>query len=233
SYYGWGFTLLLLGFISLVVMGLATLIIDEPSRNSYEETKSFSPLDLLRSKVFYVAWFMIFFTSLIDGFAVSHLTPFMVQYVGVSPLVASIGVSIYSAVNFFSRILMGGLSERVGIHKILLAIYLLSTLNTILFPSYRNVISAYLGASVVGLIHGTNVAFTPLIAIIMWGSKYLGSNYGLLLTASTVSMFVGPMIGGLSYDTTGGYEAGLWILSLFSALGIPLLLIMWKNMKRA
>ncbi|MEM1982573.1 MAG: MFS transporter [Sulfolobales archaeon] len=233
SYYGWRFTLLLLGFISLVVMGLATLIIDEPSRNSYEETKSFSPLDLLRSKVFYVAWFMIFFTSLIDGFAVSHLTPFMVQYVGVSPLVASIGVSIYSAVNFFSRILMGGLSERVGIHKILLAIYLLSTLNTILFPSYRNVISAYLGASVVGLIHGTNVAFTPLIAIIMWGSKYLGSNYGLLLTASTVSMFVGPMIGGLSYDTTGGYEAGLWILSLFSALGIPLLLIMWKNMKRA
>ncbi|MCS7108429.1 MAG: MFS transporter [Sulfolobales archaeon] len=227
--YGWRIPLMLLGVVSLAVMLVATLILNEPVEYEDNSSKSFSPLDLLKSSVFYAAWLMLFFTSLIDGFAISHLTPFMVQYVGVPSLIASVAISIYSAINFLSRILMGGLSERLGIPKILLMVYLLSTLNVVLFPYYRTVVLAYLGSSVVGLVHGTNVAFTPLIAASMWGSKYLGSNYGLLLTAATVAMFVGPIIGGLSYDLTGNYDVGLHLLSALSALGIPLLLFLWKK----
>ncbi|MEM2343332.1 MAG: MFS transporter [Sulfolobales archaeon] len=230
SYFGWRMSVLLLGLISLAVMAVSTLIISEPVISEGKSSNTVSPLELIKSKVFYIAWLMIFLTGLIDGFAVSHLTPFMVQYVGATQLVAALAISIYSMTNFASRIVIGGLSERVGISNILMIVYVVSTLNTLLFQSYRSLPLAYLGSSIIGLVHGTNVALTPLIAASMWGSKYLGSNYGLLLTASTVSMFVGPLIGGLSYDVTGNYDMSLWIIAFLSALGVLLLHTLRKNL---
>ncbi len=228
--FGWRTSTLVIGLTSLAVMVVATLIIDEPSCNEDRSVRNISPVDLLKSKYFYVGWLMIFFTSLIDGFTISHLTPFMIQYVGATALTASLAISIYSVVNLMSRIVLGGLSQNLGISKILMAVYAVSTLNTILFPTYRTLTSVYLGSSIVGLVHGTNVALTPLIAASMGGSKYLGSNYGLLLTSATVSMLVGPLIGGLSYDLTNSYDVGLQLLTLTSALGIPLLIILRREL---
>lgn len=230
SYFGWRTSVLLLGLVSLLVMAVATLIVSEPVISESKSSNAVSPLDLIKSGTFYVAWLMILLTGLIDGFAVSHLAPFMVQYVGATQLVAALAISIYSITNFASRIVIGGLSERVGISNILMVVYVVSTLNTLFFQNYRSLMLAYLGSSIIGLVHGTNVALTPLIAASMWGSKYLGSNYGLLLTASTISMFVGPLIGGLSYDMTGNYDMSLWIIAFLSALGILLLYTLRKNL---
>jgi hypothetical protein len=64
----------------------------------------------------------------------------------------------------------------------------------------------------------------------MWGTKYLGSNYGLLLTSATMAMLTGSIIGGLSHDLTGNYDLSLNILAIASAISILLLYIIKKNL---
>lgn len=228
--YGWRQATLFITAITAVVMIPATFILREPE---YEvrDSKVYSPVDVLKTEVFYIAWLMIFLTSLVDGFAAAHLAPYITEYVGVDIISASLVVSIYSAINFISRIVMGTLTEYLGICGILIISYTASTINIALFQYYRTLPLMCLGSSVIGLLHGTNVALTPLIASQLWGSKYLGSNYGLLLTAATTSMLVGPLIGSLSYDLTRSYGFAVMILTASSAIGL-ILLLMFRNLTR-
>ncbi len=232
SYFGWRLTILVIAIASIVVMSIATLVLTEP-QDDVVSSRTYTPLDILKTKTFYIAWSMIFLTSLIDGFAASHLTPFVIEYVGVGVLIASTAVSVYSSVNFLTRIVIGEVAERLGIYRILMITYIISTLNIVLLPTYRSLPLAYLGSSLIGVVHGTNVALIPLIAARMWGTKYLGSNYGLLLTSATMSMLAGPIIGGLSHDLTGNYGLSMVILAIASATGIPLLYIIRKEITQS
>jgi len=229
SCFGWRLTTLVIATASVIVMSVATVVLTEP-QDEVVSSKTYTPLDILKTKTFYMAWSMIFLTSLIDGFAASHLTPFVMEYVGVGVLIASTAVSVYSLVNFLTRVVIGEVAERIGIYRILMIVYIISTLNIALLPTYRFLPLTYLGSSLIGVIHGTNVALIPLIAARMWGTKYLGSNYGLLLTSATMSMLAGPIIGGLSHDLTGNYDLSLTILTIASATGIPLLYMIRKEL---
>ncbi|MEL9997547.1 MAG: MFS transporter [Sulfolobales archaeon] len=229
SCFGWRLTTLAIATASVIVMSVATVVLAEP-QDEVVSSRTYTPLDILKTKTFYMAWSMIFLTSLIDGFAASHLTPFVMEYVGVGVLIASTAVSVYSLVNFLTRVVIGEVAERIGIYRILMIVYIISTLNIALLPTYRFLPLTYLGSSLIGLIHGTNVALIPLIAARMWGTKYLGSNYGLLLTSATMSMLAGPIIGGLSHDLTGNYDLSLTILTIASATGIPLLYMIRKEL---
>lgn len=227
SIYGWRYAVLIMTATTAVIMVLATIILREPSQE-VRDSKSYTPLDVIKTKIFYTAWFMIFLTSLVDGFAAAHLAPYIIEYVGVDVVSASFVISIYSAVNFLSRIVMGSLTSYLGIHRTLRISYVLSTANIALFGWYRGLASVAIGSSIIGLIHGTNVALTPLISTYLWGSTYLGSNYGLLLTAATTSMLVGPLVGSLSYDLTGSYTAALVTLFIASIVGLMLLHVFTK-----
>jgi MFS family permease len=229
SCFGWRLTTLAIATASVIVMSVATVVLTEP-QDEVVSSRTYTPLDILKTKTFYMAWSMIFLTSLIDGFAASHLTPFVMEYVGVGVLIASTAVSVYSLVNFLTRVVIGEVAERIGIYRILMIVYIISTLNIALLPTYRFLPLTYLGSSLIGVIHGTNVALIPLIAARMWGTKYLGSNYGLLLTSATMSMLAGPIIGGLSHDLTGNYDLSLTILTIASATGIPLLYMIRKEL---
>lgn len=229
SCFGWRLTTLAIATASVIVMSVATVVLTEP-QNEIVSSRTYTPLDILKTKTFYMAWSMIFLTSLIDGFAASHLTPFVMEYVGVSVLIASTAVSVYSLVNFLTRVVVGEVAERIGIYRILMIVYIISTLNIALLPTYRFLPLTYLGSSLIGVIHGTNVALIPLIAAKMWGTKYLGSNYGLLLTSATTAMLAGPVIGGLSHDLTGNYDLSLNILAIASAISILLLYIIKKEL---
>lgn len=229
SCFGWRLTTLAIATASVIIISVATVVLTEP-QDEVVSSRTYTPLDILKTKTFYMAWSMIFLTSLIDGFAASHLTPFVMEYVGVSVLIASTAVSVYSLVNFLTRVVIGEVAERIGIYRILMIVYIISTLNIALLPTYRFLPLTYLGSSLIGVIHGTNVALIPLIAARMWGTKYLGSNYGLLLTSATMSMLAGPIIGGLSHDLTGNYDLSLTILTIASATGIPLLYMIRKEL---
>ncbi len=126
---------------------------------------------------------------------------------------------------------MGALAEHLGICSVLMISYIASTINITLFRYYRSLPLMCLGSSIIGMLHGTNVALTPLVASQLWGSKYLGSNYGLLLTAATTSMLVGPLIGSISYDLTRSYECSMIVLTAGSAIGLILLLV-FRNLSR-
>lgn len=229
SCFGWRLTTLAIATASVIVMSVATVVLTEP-QDEVVSSRTYTPLDILKTKTFYMAWSMIFLTSLIDGFAASHLTPFVMEYVGVGVLIASTAVSVYSLVNFLTRVVIGEVAERIGIYRILMIVYIISTLNIALLPTYRFLPLTYLGSSLIGVIHGTNVALIPLIAARMWGTKYLGSNYGLLLTSATMAMLTGSIIGGLSHDLTGNYDLSLNILAIASAISILLLYIIKKNL---
>jgi len=232
---GWRGTVFAFSLMNFIIMLLATLILREPphevqggSGKGVDGLGGYRPTEVLRLKEFYLAWFMIFTTSLFDGFAATHLVPFAIGYAHLEEVSASIAVSVYSATNFLSRVIMGFLTEYLGIFKILIISYAISSANALLFPTYTNLLLISVGSSIIGLLHGTNVALIPLITSYLWGAKYLGSNSGLLLTAATSAMLVGPLIGSLSYDITGSYLLSFNIIFIAIVIGDVLLYILYR-----
>jgi MFS family permease len=65
-----------------------------------------------------------------------------------------------------------------------------------------------------GLSFGALLILYPVVASELFGTKYLGTNYGLLFSSYGIGGFLGPVIFGKAYDFSSSY---LYIFILAAA----------------
>jgi MFS family permease len=94
-----------------------------------------------------------------------------------------------------------------------------------LFSSLRNPLALLIGKSIVGFTFGGMLAIFPVITADFYGVKNLGVNYGVMITAWGVGGVVGPLLGGVARDVTGGYEISYIVSAVLSVAGALLSLI--------
>ena len=63
----------------------------------------------------------------------------------------------------------------------------------------------YLGAALIGFNFGGNFALFPSATADLFGSKYIGANYGWVFCAYGLGGIVGPMLAGIVRDHTGNF----------------------------
>lgn len=215
----WRSTFMILGGLFLAVIGVASLALKNPPSEpeatqrpsaadvpSSGVAKDLSPREMLRKPLFYVSWVVFFLSCTAGLMVVAHLKPFAMAVAGITAIEAAVAVSILSVFNFTSRIGMGWLSDRTGRMLMLTIVAVLTALNMLLFPLYNTLIVLYIGAAITGMCFGTNLGLFPAITADNWGTKRLGVNYGIMLTAWGIGGVVGPMIGGYMFDMTGKYD---------------------------
>jgi len=154
-----------------------------------------------------------------------HLTPHAIDS-GISPSSAAKLISILGGVSIAGRIGVATLGDRIGLRKALLGCFIL----TLLMLSWLYFSTEYwqfvLFVLIYGFGHGGFFALiSPLLAE-MFGTKALGSLFGIVTFCATVGGAVGPLILGMIFDTTGSYQIGFLILIAVIGIGFSIVLLL-------
>jgi MFS family permease len=154
----------------------------------------------------------------------------MVSYAmicGIAPMAA---VSVYSIAGLSGlggRLLLGTLADRLGAKPVLVGGLLVQAL----------AISAYLIVGQLGEFYALSVVFglayggvMPLYAILVrdfFGARIMGTMFGAVSAFASLGMALGPLAGGWTFDTTGGYgplfvgSAAIGLAAVAVALAFP------------
>jgi OFA family oxalate/formate antiporter-like MFS transporter len=86
-------------------------------------------------------------------------------------------------------------------------------------------------ASLVGFCFGGNFALFPSSTADYFGSKNVGSNYGVLFTSYGVAGIFGGLTAGFIVDFTGSYFIAFILTGILALIAILLALLLYRIRK--
>ena len=181
----------------------------------------FTPGQMLGTPQFYFIWLMYLFGAMAGLMVIGFAKDIGTTLVGLDPLVAANAVVIISLFNAAGRIIWGTLSDKIDRTVSLMAMYVLAA-GAMLYKSKASMsYVTFLGAcSIIGFCFGGFLALFPSLTADYYGTKNLGTNYGIVFMAYGVAAIAGPRLGAAVPFNTAFMIAGIMCIV---ALGLTLL----------
>lgn len=178
--------------------------------NLTADSQDFAPKETLRTRQFWLLWFTYFSGCTAGLLVIMNITNIWqsisaINFARTLDLVpaadfsrtaalGSTAVIVVSVLNSLGRITWGKISDSLSRKKTLLAIFLMCGLAMFLL----NFLSTYplfiIGVSIIGFCFGGFLALYPAITADYFGTKNVGSNYGLMFSAYGAGGLFGPWL---------------------------------------
>ena len=135
--------------------------------------------------------------------------------------------------SIFGRFFFGWLSDHIRDPKYSALLgYLVMTSGMYILLNTSTVGTLYAYALVFGFGYGSLAPMMPVLLSDRFGRDVLGSSYGFLIFFTAgVGGSMGPVLGGIIYDSTGSYDYA-WRLNIAVLIFISLLILALKPKKR-
>ena len=178
------------------------------------------------------AFHILFWSFLICGFTTTgvietHLLPYA-SYCGFPPLLSASAYGLLSLVNLAGMIAVGWLTDRMHRPTLLAMIYLVRALTFILLANLPGLPIEWLFvfALFFGIVDYSTVPVTASLVASHVGLRVMGLAMGLISAGHAIGGAAGAYLGGLIFDSSGGYHL-LWMASicLAGAAGIRVLFL--------
>ncbi|RXI28378.1 MFS transporter [Aliarcobacter trophiarum] len=220
--FGWVWALIALAFSTLITIPLARkLTKKEKTVEKIEDENSTK----LKEQIFiaikdksYIFLNLGFFTC---GFHVAFLTthlPGEVVLCGHSANVSALSLALIGFFNIFGSLYAGYLGTKFKMKYILFGIYFSRALMIIVYIlSPKTELTFYIFAIFIGLTWLATVPPTAGIVGKLFGTKYLGTLFGLTLLSHQIGAFLGAYFGGLAVSFSGNF-IWMWYLDIVLAL---------------
>ena len=181
--------------------------------------------EVLQTGSFYTLWIAYALGTTAGTMVISQLVPFA-RFAGLSAGAAAFALSINAAGSASGRFLSGWVSDHLGRLSTLRGIIFLSMLATpSLFLMRDQMIFFYMLLYLVSYCYGTQLSVYTALAGDFYGTKYLSTNYGLLLLAWGFAGVLGPVIGSRVYVSTGSYQYAFFLAGAFALGALALLVV--------
>ena len=172
------------------------------------------PSYLLLTSGFFVCGFHIAFISV-------HLPPYLTDH-GFSKGLAAWALSLIGLFNvigaYTSGILGGEYPRRLLLSGIYLARGAAFTLFLLVPVSTASVL---VFSATIGLLWLSTVPLTSGLVALMFGTRHVGMLFGVVFLSHQIGAFLGALLGGTIYESTGSYDT-MWVLcialSVFAAI---------------
>jgi len=155
------------------------------------------------------------------AFITTHLPPYLTD-LGFSGGLAASAIALiglFNVIGAYSAGVLGGHQSR----KFLLSgIYFSRAVAFSLFlvvPTTPFVVIVF--SIMIGLLWLSTVPLTSGLVALMFGTRNVGMLFGFVFLSHQIGAFIGVWLGGVIYDSTGGYELMWWLsvaLGLFAAI---------------
>ncbi|MDO9515516.1 MAG: MFS transporter, partial [Syntrophales bacterium] len=126
---------------------------------------------------------------------------------GIGKIAAASSLGAIGVASIFGRFFFGWLSDHINDPKYSALLgYLIMACGMVLLLNVRTVGMLYVYALVFGFGYGSLAPMMPVLVSDRFGRDVLGSTYGLLtFFTAGIGGTVGPVLGGIIYDTSGSY----------------------------
>ena len=225
SFHDWRTTLQIVAAIVAVIMIPVSLLVRRPPALAAANAgvpehgvpqAEMSVGEAVRSPQFAILLLTNFFCCATHSGPIIHTVSYAVSC-GI-PLIAA--VSIYSLEGFAGlggRLAFGLLGDRLGAKRVLVAGLLVQAFGALAYVFVRDLAAFYAVAAVFGFIYAGTMPLYAAIARENFPLKMMGTVIGGTAMAGSLGMAMGPVAGGLIYDTFASYTwlyVGSWAVGL-------------------
>ncbi len=236
---GVGRTFEILGVIYLVVVTSAAFFMKNPEAgyapagyrppagaSSSSSREDFTLRQALGKWQWYGLWMTLFLNTTAGIAIISQAAPMSQEISHVSAAVAAGLVGIISIANGSGRFLWAWLSDTTGRRMIFVAMFVVQSAAFLLLSYVSTFGTVAIYCFAILLCYGGGFGTMPAFAADYFGSKDVGSIYGLMLTAWGIAGVAGPTLIAQVRQATGGYHDALRFMALLTLLStiVPLFL---------
>jgi MFS family permease len=188
--------------------------------------------EAVRSRLFWLMYAVAFLICV--GFFVPmvHLVPYA-QDVGLSEAQGVSLVSLLGLGSLLGRFLMGGVAERLGHVRSLVAIGAGLGLLFLVWWMARDFWLLAAFAISFGTLYGGYVALAPTLCMDLFGPRSLSAILGALYTAAGLATLIGPTFAGASFDRYGSYDVSILACAGLCFAGAVLAASMRRHFRHA
>ncbi|MBV8815167.1 MAG: OFA family MFS transporter [Verrucomicrobia bacterium] len=199
----------------------------EPSVKQQEQldAREYTLKEALSTWQWYVLWLILFLNVTAGISVISQASPMAQEISGVDAKTAANMVGFISIANGIGRLLWAWFSDAIGRRSVFLIMFLLQAVLFFILPTQHEFQVLALVCFIILTCYGGGFGTMPAFAADYFGAKWVGSIYGLMLTAWGFGGVFGPLLIANIRQATGRYDhalIALAIIMLFSAV-LPLI----------
>ncbi len=222
--FGWQQALVILSFFALLLIPLAWMLPHgTPDSQAHDEQTLRAALSEALSHRGFILLTLGFFVC---GFHVAFITvhfPAYVRDIGLNPDIGAYSLALIGLFNIAGSLLSGIAGQRFSMKFSLSFIYTaraVAITALLLLPKTPLVVLGF--AAVMGLLWLSTVPLTTGIVAQVFGTRYMGTLFGIVFLSHQIGSFLGVWLGGRLYDSSGSYNS-MWIAGIVLGLVAALL----------
>ncbi|MDO5713744.1 MAG: OFA family MFS transporter [Tissierellia bacterium] len=221
----------------LALICLCSLVISAPEIVGGTEegdlTGQMKPKEMMKTTAFKLLWVIYIFGCLGGLMIIGHAANIVDKYLGYGREVATLTVSLLALANTGGRIVWGSVSDKVGRYKTVMAMFIVSGIGLLLLIMKSLGMVSIGGILLIALCFGGFLGIYPGITAENFGSKFNGSNYGVMFTAYGLAAIFGPRMAAVLTEARGGdYSLAFTVSIILSVVGVVLMFFYMKNAKK-
>jgi predicted MFS family arabinose efflux permease len=226
SEYGAVTALVLLSCFLLVVPLLAASLTGKGDDAEDPDDERLSVPQALRAAFAHPSYVLLTSGFFVCGFHIAFIATHLPAYLtdqGLSKGLAAWALSLiglFNVIGAYASGILGGIHPR---RLLLSGIYLGRAL---VFSTFLVVpvtaASVLVFSALIGLLWLSTVPLTSGLIALMFGTRHIGMLFGVVFLSHQVGAFVGALLGGSIYESTGSYDA-MWVMCI--ALGVAAALV--------
>src|ERR1700751_2233147 len=199
----------------------------QPSAKQQEqlEARDYTLKEALSTWQWYVLWAMLFLNVTAGISIISQAAPRAQEISGVNAAIAAGMVGLISIANGLGRLLWAWFSDAIGRRNVFLIMFLLQAVLFFILPSQREFTMLATICFVVISCYGGGFGTMPAFSADFFGAKWVGSIYGLMLTALGFAGVFGPLLVGNIRQSNGKDDQALIVIALIMLVSSVLPLI--------
>lgn len=187
---------------------LATPAADEAAPSA-GDVRDYRYRDMLRTRAFYVIWGFVFVDCFAGLALLGNAVSIYAELTGAGATTATFVYGWLSIFNGLGRLLWAWISDSRGRVPSLVCAFVLEAA-AILRLSFAHVpLVVGVAFAVLLLCFGGVLAIAPAMIADYFGTRYLGENYGCVITAVSLSGLTGPILFGVLEDVTGSLTGAI------------------------
>ncbi len=179
-----------------------------------ESSRDFTLGEALRSWQWWVLWLLLFLNTSAGISVISQESPLFQELAGVTAGVAAGMVGYVAFGNALGRVFWASVSDLIPRRFVFLIMFLIQAVLFWIIPGVHTQGALIFVAFIILLCYGGGFGTMPAFAADYFGSKNVGSIYGLMLTAWGFASAFGPLLIAHTRQATGHYATGLHILAV-------------------
>ncbi len=226
---GWRHAAIALG-IGAAAIGLPTVaafVCERPADggpHSAVQAAGATLAEALRSRGFWILVVVLFFASIAQNGAVTHLAALLTDR-GVSAGSAAAAVSVMGGASLAGRLITGWLIDRYIAARVAFVLLAMAAVGVFVLATANTFATGALGAALIGFGMGGEADVIPFLLSRYYGLRSFATLYGLTWTAYAFAGAIGPVVMGMAFDATGSYELLLTQLALMLLVVASLMLV--------